>query len=694
MNVKKDILWRVLLSISLLGLFGVLVLYFIVRIQYHEGDKWRALSETQTMKHHEIPAIRGSIYSDKEELLATSLPYYKVSLDLNVISKRHSDSFERYIPYLAQNFSQTFKNRTASEYELRLRKAYRDKNAYFLLTRNASYLEVKALKTWPILRHGRYRGGVILEERTIRKKPYSPLMYRTIGFVNANDRGAGLEASFNEELSGVKGKMLVEKIAGGYRPINDEYTVEPLNGSDLFTTLNVEIQDIVHDALLKGVERYDATFGCAILMEVKTGKIKAMANLSKTENGYTERFNHAVGTLYEPGSTAKLISAIALLKDNEIKPEDSVDIEWGITKFHDRTFEDSDKGQFKQMSFQQIFERSSNVGTAKSIHKAYGKNPEKFLKRFDELGLSKVIDIGIKGAGQPAILRPKEEGWSGTALPSISIGYSMQLTPLHIATLYNAVANGGRMMKPYLVRGVGSLGKMEKSYEEEALVNSICDKEDCDILKSFLEGVVERGTARNLNSLPFPVAGKTGTARIANSGKYEKHTYNGSFAGYFPADNPQYTCLVLINEPQGAYYGSVVAAPIFKEIARKVHAKAVRVQLSDTLPSQIPKTITGQYNDIKQIASQLDLKIPENKSNSQWGEFTAQNNQYQFNPRESGTLMPDVKGLGLRDVLYQLENQGVKVRYSGYGHVKKQSPKAGSAIRKGQTVYISLGVGK
>jgi len=666
----------------------------MIRIQYVEGDKWRNLSDSLTVKYRDIPAIRGSIYSDKEELLATSLPYYKVSLDLSVIAKRHSDSFERYIPYLAKNCSQTFKNREAQEYERLLRREYRKKNKYFLLTRNASYLEVKALKTWPILKHGRYRGGVILEERTIRKKPYGPLMFRTIGFVNENGRGAGLEASFNEELAGIEGRMLVQRISGGYRPLNDEFAVEPKNGNDLFTTLNVDLQDIVHEALLKGVERFDAEFGSAILLEVETGQIKAMANLTKTEDGYTERFNHAVGTLYEPGSTIKLISALALLKDDHLKPSDSVDIEWGVTKFYDRTIEDSDKGRYEYMSFQQIFERSSNVGVSKSINEAYRSRPERFLKLFDELKLTTPIDIGIKGAGKPAILRPNTPGWSGTALPSVSIGYSMQMTPLHVAMLYNSIANNGIMVKPYLVRGVGTLGKMNTEYNPEILNSSVCSKEDCETLQSFLEGVVERGTARNLNNLPFTVAGKTGTARIANSGTYGEHTYNGSFVGYFPADKPQYTCLVLVSNPKGAYYGSVVAAPVFKEIAKKVHAKAVRIHLPDTLLAEIPQTLNGQYSDLKNITTQLDIDIPESKSQKNWVQLTSTNNQYDLNERSAMNAMPDLEGLGLRDVLYRMENQSVKVKYSGYGHVKEQSPNPGQSLRKGQTIYVRLGVNR
>jgi cell division protein FtsI (penicillin-binding protein 3) len=693
MNVKKDILWRVMLSVFALGLFGVAVVYFIFRIQFVEGAHWRELSDSLTTKHQEILAVRGSIYSDKGDLLATSLPYYKISLDFSVIHDRHKDSFERYIPFIAKNLHQSFKNRSESEYEKLLRKEYRKRNRYFLLTRNATYLQVKAMKTWPIFKSGRYKGGMITEERTIRQKPYGDILHRTIGFVNENGRGAGIEASFNQILAGVSGKVLVQKISGGYRPLNDEYAIEPQDGKDIYTTINVEMQDIVHQALLRRMEQYNASIGCAILMEVKTGQIKAMANLNKTPDGYKETFNHAVGTLFEPGSTSKLISSIALLKGNHIEPEDSVDIEYGETHFYDRKIEDSDKGKYAKLTFQQVFELSSNVGTAKSVHAAFSKKPEDFLKIYDDLQLSQTLDLGIKGAGTPNVLRPNSGGWSGTALPSLSIGYSMQITPLHVAMLYNAVANNGRMVKPYLISGIGNLGRVETAFDTEVMNNSICSSDDIQTLQSFLRGVVERGTAKNLQSLPFPVSGKTGTARIANSGSYGGHLYNASFAGYFPSDAPKYTCFVLISEPRGAYYGSQVAAPVFEEIARKIYAKAVPHHLPKSEEVQLPAYLKGQLGDLMPLAKAFDFEFPETDSKKDdWVSFQIQNGSYIQNTNEQSDGMPDLMGLGLRDVLYLMENRKYKVRFSGYGKVKEQSPDAGMALRPGQTIYIRLGL--
>lgn len=638
-----------------------------------------------------IPPVRGSIYADQGELLATSMPLYKISLDFDVIAHRHRDSFNIYLSELANNFSETFGNRSPGEYKALLSRAFRERDRYFLITRNASFLQVKQLKTWPILREGRYRGGVIIEERTKREKPYGPIMTRTIGFVNENGRGAGLEASFNESLSGDSGKILVQRISGGYRPLNDEFAVKPRNGDDVFTTLNVELQDILHTALQRGLEKYEARFGTAILIETSTGQIKAMANLTRSGEEYLELFNHAVGTLYEPGSTVKLFSAIALLRDNHLDPGDSIDIEWGKTRFYDRIIEDSDAGKYEKMSFRQIFELSSNVGFSKSIHKAYKKDPEDFLKVFNHLHLDKAIDIGIRGAGQPEILNPKSPGWSGTALPSMAIGYSMQLTPMHLAMVYNAVANNGRMMKPYLIRGIGSLGRIHTEYEPTVLNSSICNESDVKTLREFLEGVVERGTAKSLGSLPFSVAGKTGTARIASSGNYGEYRYNSSFVGYFPADKPQYTALVLISEPQGAYYGSTVAVPVFSEIAGKVYARAVRTGLADSIENTYPSILAGQYKDLDQIAEELDFEIPaRNLDKTDWIRINRDSTGYKVQKVANDNSMPDLLGFGIADALYILENKGYNVRFNGVGKVARQSPEAGTALRKGQTIYLQL----
>lgn len=680
-----------LLSISGLFLFGILIIYFIGRIQFVEGEHWRDLSDSLTVKYRMIPPVRGSIYADQGELLATSMPLYKISLDFDVIAHRHKDSFPIHLNALAANFSNTFGNRSATEYKALLNRAFRQRDRYFLITRNASFLQVKQLRTWPIMREGRYKGGVIIEERTKREKPYGPIMARTIGFVNENGRGAGLEASFNDALSGDSGKILVQRISGGYRPLNDEFAVKPKNGDDVFTTLNVELQDIVHAALLRGVQTYDAQFGTAILLETATGQIKAMANLTRSGEEYLELFNHAVGTLYEPGSTAKLFSAIALLDGNHLKPSDSIDIEWGKTRFYDRIIEDSDAGRYNKLSFQQIFELSSNVGFSKSIFKAFQKDPDEFLDIFNRLHLDKAIDIGIRGAGNPEILNPKSPGWSGTALPSMSIGYSMQLTPMHVAMVYNAIANNGRMVKPYLIRGIGALGSIHTEYEPTSLSSSICNASDIKTLREFLEGVVLRGTARSLSTLPFPVAGKTGTARIAYSGKYEEYKYNSSFVGYFPANDPKYTALVLISEPKGSYYGSTVAVPVFKEIAQKVYARAVRSGLPDSLDVQYPAMLTGQYADLKRVAKEFEFKIPgSDLDNSDWIRLQRDSTAYKVHVVGSNNRMPDLSGFGLSDALYLLENKGHKVRFTGHGKVRKQAPEPGAPLAKGQTIYLQL----
>lgn len=697
MNIKKDILWRVLLSVAFLAIFGVALLYSIARIQYVQGDDWEEMSDSLYVKYRTAPAIRGSIYSEDGNLLATSVPIYRISLDFEVIKKFHSDSFSRLRHELAITLSETLQNGSFQRYDSLLRTGYAKQSRYVTVISNASFLQAQRIMASPIFRSGRYMGGIVMEERTIRRKPYGGLMARTIGFINENNVGAGIEASYNEELAGVDGKMLVRKISGGYRPLDDELQIVPKNGKDIFTTIDVHLQDIVNESLIDGISLNGAEFGTAILMEVSTGKIKAIANINQTEKGYRERFNHALGTGYEPGSTMKLLSVLATLEEGGYKPEDSIDINYGQLIFtRQDTFEDSGQRLTRYMTYREVFEKSSNVGIIRTTYATFKDEPEKFLSYYDKLHLTQALNTGIKGEVNPSVLRPSQATWSGTTLPSLSIGYSFTTSPLHMAMLFNAVANDGIMMKPYLVSSIGYLGQAETTFEPIVLNKKICSSSTLTTLRSFLEGVVEQGTATSLKDLPFKVAGKTGTSKISGgSTGYRKGQYYSSFIGYFPADKPRYTLLVLVAKPSsGRYYGSSVAVPIFKQIAQNVQANTLYRQLDEANPPKLPATISGRWTDVKKTSTKFNLTIQSNKNSAQQlVKVSSDSLGLQVDEIHMPlNQMPNLIGLGLRHALFEMENKGYKVRFSGYGKIVKQAPEVNAQLRPGQVIYLKLGV--
>ncbi|MCB9263080.1 MAG: transpeptidase family protein [Flavobacteriales bacterium] len=695
MNVKKDILWRVLVSIFMLVFLAAAILYSTVKIQYGKGDYWLDLDDSLHQKMLKVPAIRGSIYSEDGSLLATSVPIYQVSIDFGVIKEFHKDSFEQYKPLLAKNLCNTLKNRTYEEYLDILTKGYRATTRYKTIIRNASFIQVKEMRGWPIFLNGKNKGGLIVQEETKRKKPYLDLMARTIGFVNENHHGAGIEASFDSVLSGVDGEQYVRRIVGGYEPVEDEFSIKPENGKDIYTTIDIHLQDIVSENLSNSILANGAEFGTAILLEVSTGKIKAISNINQTPEGLFERFNHAIGTNYEPGSTIKLVSALACLDNGGVELEDSVEVNYGKYKFFGRDeIEDVGHGSFKKLTYRQVFEKSSNVGISRTAYDVFGKSPEKFIEYFDELHLTTPLETGMNGEAHPKILRPGKPGWSGMGVPSTSIGYSVAMSPLHVAMLYNAVANNGKMMKPYLISKIGSLGMVDATFEPTVIESKICKSSTLKDLRALLEGVVQNGTATDLKNLPFTVAGKTGTARISGAAGYEKNAYNSSFIGYFPADKPQYTLLVLVSRPtKGRYYGAAVALPVFKEIAKNIYANAVREPLPKADTGALPKMLCGTVRELKEVTSLFDLDADFDSKNREFIILKPDTDELieraiQFN----GNKMPNIEGMSLRDCLVLFENEGFKLNFSGYGKVYEQWPNEGTALIKGQNVYVKLRV--
>ena len=703
LDARKDILWRIYLLYVFICIFGFAIVFRIVKLQFVEGDMWREKSKSLTTSYINIDASRGSIYSSDGSLLATSVPIYEIRMDVNadpLTDKVFNDNIDSLSIYLAN----MFKDKLASQYKIQIKKARKNGERYHFIKDNVRYSDLKAMRKFPMFRLGKYKGGLISIQKSRRELPFRELAARTIGYVREDVQPVGIEGSYDNQLTGVSGKRLMQKIAGGvWMPISNDIDVEPNDGCDIITTIDVNIQDVAEHALMSQLMKNNAGYGCVILMEVKTGQIKAIANLSRKDtNVYRENYNYAIGSAIEPGSTFKLASYIAAIEDGFIDIDDTVDIENGTHKFLDLVIKYSHEPAKRKITIKQAFEQSSNVAVAKVIYKYYSKNPQKFIDRLYTMNLNSPLGLEISGEGVPKIKKTSDKDWYGTTLPSMSRGYELLMTPLQILTFYNAVANGGKMVKPLFVNEVRKNGKPLKIYGTQVINPSICSEQTIEKVKKMMEGVVENGTAKNLKAASYKIAGKTGTAQIAVGGKYKngdsKVVYNASFVGYFPAENPRYSCMVLVSAPSnGVFYGNVVAGPIFKEIADKVYSTSLDMHKSiepDTSYKGVrtPFVKSGNRKDIESLASILGVKIITNyTANSEWIITNPDKNNVTLTSNKiSERKVPNVIGMGLKDAIYILENSGVQVKVIGSGKIVKQSIAVGKPIDKGAVILLEL----
>lgn len=706
MEKKKDILSRTYLVYIFMCLFALGILYRICIIQFAEGEKWRAKAEAFTTKIEDTEAVRGNIFDANGALLATSLPYYEVAMDVTV-SGITDKVFRTGKDSLALMLNHLFKDKSKKEYLRILEKARKDHDQYVLLKRNVSYKDLQTLKTFPIFRKGK-RGGLVTLQTNRRERPFQMLAGRTIGMARPGIKPVGLEGAFDSVLTGVSGKRLMQKIAGGiWRPINDENEVEPKDGSDLYTTIDINLQDVATHALLKTLARNGASHGCAVLMEVKTGEIKAIANLSRNDGrdstDYVESFNYAVGHATEPGSTFKLASLLAVIDEFDVSLEEKVKVGNGECMYYDKRMKDAHPPEAPVISVQRVFETSSNVGVSQLITKYYAKNPKAFVNKLNSLHLNARLGLSIPGEGVPRIKQVKDKDWYGTTLPWQSIGYESLVTPLQTLTLYNAIANNGRMVKPYFVKEIRRNGVAVKTFEPEIIDEQIVKQTTVAKARQLMEGVVKNGSGKSLNITAFKVGGKTGTAQIAKGGDYRKGgtTYQASFVGYFPADNPLYTCIVIINSPSnGIYYGGAVAGPVFKEISEKVYSSSLNciepVNTKEDLIVHAPALITTRSRELSQVAQAL--AIPAKPIDS--GKYAARSMkdsarvslvEVDLERQLKNGIVPNLHGLSAKDALYLLENNGMVVKVLGFGSVKKQSLDAGQKFSRGGRITLVLG---
>ncbi|MEO7174537.1 MAG: penicillin-binding transpeptidase domain-containing protein [Saprospiraceae bacterium] len=694
MNIRNEVLLRTYLTTAAFAVVALVIFFRAFYINVFEGDKWREKRKHQYVKYMEMPADRGNILAADGTLLATSLPLFDIRMDLQsggmtkALFNKHVDSLGYYLSkYVDPRLTKSL-----------LKKERNAKNRYLLIEKSADYAELKRIKSFPLFRLGQNKGGLIVEARSRREMPFRQLAFRTIGSTRATIKPIGLEGTYDKVLAGESGKKLMQKVPGNvWIPVGDLSEIKPKSGDDIVTTLDVNLQDITQDALEKALIHHDADNGTAIVMDVKTGAIKAMANLSKGADGYWEDYNYAIGASTEPGSTFKLATLMALLEDGYIQLSDTVNLNKGHATFHNSEMKDSEHHGIGNTTIQHAFEISSNVGIAKTAVKYYGKEGKatEFIARLRQFRLDQKTGIELEGEGKPFIkdAYSQKQNWSATTLPWMAHGYESQLTPLQMLTFYAAVANGGKMMKPYLVSEIQRTGETLRKIQPTVLKEHIASDKTIRLARQLLEGVVLNGTAKRLQSTKYTCAGKTGTARIdyytKQSGGGKK--FQASFCGYFPADNPVYAVIVLINNPkQNGYYGGAVAGPVFKAIADNCFATLDQFHpylngSKDTIPvlaaTDLPVLNAGYRKDLDYIFHHLGLKVNyTTTTGSEWAAVAPDSNRLkmQDRPIQKGEI-PNVLGMGLRDALFVLENRGYQVLVHGAGRVKSQNLVTGNS---------------
>ena len=691
MSMKNKVNYRVISLYVFMCVIAVVVVSKILVIQRLNKE----ISSVNLPKLFKIEAPRGNIFSDDGSLLAISMPLYNVFLDLSVIDEQ---LFDDDINNLSQSLSILFKDKSAKEYEQYLRDSRSKKrNKYVKLRNKVSHNELTMLKSFPILKLGKNRGGLIAEERPNRENPFGLLARRTIGVLRESNP-IGLERAYNKTLSGTDGLQLKQRVGKSFwRNEESDLNSLPKSGNDIVTTINIDMQDVTEKALKSALRFHDADWGTAILMEVESGHIKAIANLKYEDGDFDEHYNHAIAEHSEPGSTFKLASILAGLEDGFYSLLDSVDTEDGTHQFYDKTMRDSKKGGYGKISIGDAFVQSSNVGISKVINRSYKDKPQDFIDRIYKMGLCTPLDLELPYPNSLLIKQPGSPGWSGVTLPWMSIGYSLRLTPLHILTFYNAIANNGVMVSPLFTTQILKDGKKVSEHSKKIINPAICSKSSIVQIMPYLIDVVEKGTAKSIRTRKYKIAGKTGTTLLAYGEKSEDNIkqYQTSFVGFFPAENPKYSCMVVVNNPkENGFYGGNVSAPVFKEISDKIFAADISIHNSILIAEQTkdtPNLSQGKTEDMSKLLDNLSLEYEKTKSNWMVPSYSSKKISLERRSIEKDFeegLMPNLFGMNLLDAVYLLENAGLKVEIKGKGHIVNQSIKKGDRFLADQKISL------
>ena len=707
MEIKNDILWRVYLCFLGIVMLSVMVLAKAFYIQQVQGSYWKGMGDSLQLKYLPIDAERGSIYSEDGNMLSTSIPVFDVYVDFAAdgLREKQGKRFKENIDSLSYNLARLFNDKPAADYKKQLQLAYKNKDRYFPLKKKISFEEYRLLRNFPLVRQGRNKSGFIVDTRDKRINPYVLLANRTIGLSRLNaKKNVGLELTYDSMLRGTTGQRLMRYSAGSYMPVIGA-ELDPVNGKDIITTLDTYMQDVAENALMKMVVRNNSMHGTAIIMETATGKIKAIANLGKQPDGtYIEDLNYGIGKATEPGSIFKLATLMCLIEDKHININSIVDCEGGVKSFSGLRIKDSHIGTGK-ITVKDAFLRSSNVAFASLAQQYYQNEPLKFIEHLQHFRLNKMTGIDIvASSGKPTIKTPANRSWSKTTLPYMAHGYEELVTPLHMLMLYNAVANNGKMMRPYLVNAIRDYGVDIKKIEPEVLVDQICSEETLKQVKECLRAVVDsaHGTGHKIlfDSL-YSISGKTGTAVTALDNRgYNKGNkiYQASFIGFFPSDKPVYTMAVVIQNSRESklIYGADVSGTVFKEISDRLYSRFIG---SMTVPQfkssdSLLYNSQGIKNDLQSIFSFMNIGFKDSAAGGYWRNMQMKNNAAFMNtPNYTTTqtsVTPLVIGMGLKDAVYLLENKGLTIKVQGRGRVVDQSIAAGTNFIKGQKISLLL----
>ncbi len=708
MEVKRDILWRVYVCFLGMVLLSLLILGKAFYIQRVQGAHWRSMSDSMHQRIVELDADRGTIYSEDGQMLSTSLPQFDIYLDFQADGLRDKNGkvFRENIDSFAIAMAKYFGDKSAAQYKTELREGYKKKSRYYSLRKKMSFEEYKAFRAFPLVRLGRNKSGVIVEESSKRLSPFGLLANRTIGLsrehIASNGKvkkqNVGLERTYDSLLTGQKGQRLVRYAAGGAIPV-EGFQVEPENGKDVFTTLDVNIQDIAQTALLKTMTENEALYGTCVVMETRTGKIKAIANLGRRPDGsYWEDDNYAL-RVTEPGSTIKLVTLLSVLEKGTSKLTDLVEVgSAGRMQVGPRNVNDAERSPKPVLNVLECFAHSSNVGMGKLAYKAFAQNPKEFRDYLHKYHMDVKSPVDLSNIPRPQVAPLDKNNGGVMNMITMSFGYAVQVSPLHTLALYNAVANNGKMMKPYLVNSIQQDGIVIRQFEPTVMEESIASSSTIEGAKKSMEAVITEGTGKYaFKDMPFPIAGKTGTAHVADGDiKYGHGVYQASFVGYFPANDPQYSCIVVIrSKPHAAvHYGGTLAGPVFREVALRLYASYVDKKAPAKFISRKDSSAffyAGNTTDIKYVYKNLGVNYTDSAAKGDWGNVFS--NNYKPVIRTAAVReqrMPDVRGMGLRDALYLLENMGIKVSVKGRGKVSSQSILPGTVIGKGNLVTLEL----
>jgi len=705
MNIRKSILMRVYLAFGLMVFGAFLVFGKLLHLQYVDGGEWRAMVDSLTIRERVIEAARGNIYSNDGSLLATSVPEYELRFDAMAIPEEESDVFNSKVDSLAIRLANYFQDKSSRQYLMMLKNARAKKQRYTLIKRNVSHQELKEIKTFPLFKtfkegKRKYSSSLVSIRENKRILPFTNLAARTIGYKNTKGDTVlvGLEGAYGDYIDGKSGSQLMQRIAGGFWvPINRAVEVAPVDGSDIISTLDVNMQDMAQRALEKQLIASDADNGCVILMEVKTGEVRAIANFTRDSEGvFREKYNYAIAQGADPGSTFKLASYLALLDDGYVDLGSTVDIGNGTYKVPAHTIKDSHAPKKSVLTVLEAFEESSNVAVAKLVNTYYGDKPTKYVDKLYQFGLAQPLGLQIPGEVKPWVKRPDSRSWSKLSLVQMAYGYELRLTPLQTLMLYNAVANDGKLVAPLFVKEIRHLGNTVQHFEARVVSKQIASKGAIDKAKKMLEGVMTEGTGKRLSSPLYTSAGKTGTAQMNDGTRgYGARRYQSSFAGYFPAENPKYSIIVVIRNPRKGYYGGAIAGPVFKELADMVYANDMSLHGTldarkvNTAGTKVPLTLAGSKEASTKVYEELGLH-PANLNALVQGRDSAAKLLPFAELQVKEGVVPNVLGMGLSDAVFAMENAGFKTRISGKGRVVTQSLLAGENFKTGTSINLVL----